>query len=74
MSKYNLSPGDTVILKKPHPCGSHEFGIISTENGDNGNAGNRNMQNLCIVCKKCGHAMAIDRIKLEKAIKSHIVK
>ena len=74
MSKYNLSPGDTVIFNKPHPCGSHEFVIISTENGDNGNAGNGNMQNLCIVCKKCGRAMAIDRIKLEKAIKSHIVK
>lgn len=74
MSKYKLSPGDTVILKKPHPCGGHEFGIISTENGENGNNCSGNMQSIYIVCKKCGHTMTIDRIKLEKAIKSHIVK
>lgn len=74
MNKYNLSPGDTVILKKPHPCGSREFDIISTENGENSSSGNENMHNIYVVCKKCGHTMTIDRIKLEKAIKCHIVK
>lgn len=68
MNKYNLSPGDTVVLKKPHPCGSREFGIISTENDEGGS------NSIYIVCKKCGHTMTIDRTKFEKAIKSHIVK
>ena len=53
--KFKL--GDTVELKKPHPCGSKQFKIM------------RVGSEMRIVCIGCGRDMNIDRIKLEKATK-----
>lgn len=53
--KYNL--GDTVIMKKIHPCGSSEFEII------------RLGADIKIKCRKCGRVIMIPRIELNKKIK-----
>ena len=55
-----LSVGDTVKLKKPHPCGNDTFKIL------------RVGSDVRIVCTNCGRDMTLDRIKLEKAIKKII--
>ena len=56
--KFKL--GDTVELKKPHPCGAKQFKIM------------RVGSEMRIVCQGCGRDMNIDRIKLEKATKKII--
>ena len=53
--KFKL--GDTIELKKQHPCGDNRFKIM------------RVGSEMRIVCLKCGRDMNIDRIKLEKATK-----
>ena len=55
-----LHVGDILELKKPHPCGSHQFRILRV-GGD-----------VRIVCKGCGRDMTVNRIKLENAIKKII--
>lgn len=49
--------GDTLELKKPHPCGGRRFTVLRV-GGE-----------MRIRCLGCGHDMVIDRIKLEKAVK-----
>ena len=58
MEIIKLSVGDVVELKKPHPCGERLFKIL------------RVGSEVRIVCMGCGRDMNLDRIKLEKAIKS----
>ena len=53
--KFNV--GDTVELKKPHPCGCKQFKIM------------RVGSEMRIICLGCSHDMNIDRLKLEKATK-----
>ncbi len=60
MKIVRFNAGDTLILKKPHPCGSNTFTAI------------RVGSDVRIKCNGCGHDMTLDRIKLEKAIKSVI--
>ena len=57
MEVLKLSVGDTIKLKKQHPCGCDEFKIL------------RVGSEVRIVCTQCGRDMTLDRIKLEKAIK-----
>lgn len=49
--------GDTLELKKPHPCGDRRFTVLRV-GGE-----------MRVRCLGCGHDMVIDRIKLEKAVK-----
>lgn len=53
-----LELGDTVIMKKPHPCGSKEFEIT------------RLGVDYKLRCCGCGREVMISRIKAEKNIKS----
>lgn len=53
--KFNV--GDTIELKKPHPCGCKQFRIM------------RVGSEMRIICLGCSRDMNIDRIKLEKATK-----
>ena len=53
----NINPGDTVRLKKPHPCGSYEWEII------------RLGTDVRMKCIKCGHTVLIERSELERRIK-----
>ncbi len=62
MNIIKLGIGDTVELKKPHPCGGKLFEIL------------RLGSDVRIVCLHCGHDMTIAREKLDKAIKKHIPK
>ncbi len=62
MNIVRFSPGDTVELKKPHPCGSKLFRIV------------RVGADVRIICAGCGRDMTVDRIKLEKSIKKVIAK
>lgn len=53
-----LKLGDTVIMKKPHPCGSKEFEIT------------RLGVDYKLKCCGCGREVMIPRIKAEKNIKA----
>ena len=58
MNITKIRTGDVLHLKKPHPCGCAEFTVM------------RVGSQVRIVCKGCGRDMNVDRMKLEKAIKS----
>ena len=53
--KYKI--GDTVELRKPHPCGSKQFRVL------------RVGSEMRVLCLGCSRDMTIDRLKLEKATK-----
>ena len=53
-----LHLNDRIQLKKPHPCGGNLFLVL------------RVGSNVRIVCETCGRDMTVDRIKLEKSIRS----
>ena len=57
MNIIKFQVGDTVELKKPHPCGTSTFKIL------------RVGSEMRVICEGCGHDMTIDRIKLEKSTK-----
>ena len=60
MPIVKFSVGDTVEMKKPHPCGSKTFKILRTGS------------DVRIACTVCGRDLTLDRIKLEKSIKKVI--
>ena len=49
--------GDTVVMKKNHPCGSNSF--LVTRIG----------MDFKLKCSKCGHEVMIPRSKAEKNIR-----
>ncbi len=57
MEIIKINVGDTVELKKPHPCGEKRFKVL------------RVGSDVRIVCLGCGRDMTLERIKLEKSIK-----
>ncbi len=58
MNIIKIQAGDILHLKKPHPCGCSDFLVMRVGSV------------VRIVCKGCGRDMNVDRIKLEKSIKS----
>lgn len=52
-----INVGDILKLKKPHPCGSHEWEVL------------RVGADFRIKCRGCGHQVMIARRLLEKNIK-----
>ena len=50
--------GDVLELRKPHPCGEKHFKVMRTGS------------EVRIVCLGCGRDMVLDRLKLEKAVKT----
>ncbi len=52
--------GDTIELKKPHPCQNKLFRVL------------RVGSDIRILCLECGRDMTIERTKLEKATKKII--
>ena len=62
MQIVKICVGDTLELKKPHPCGGRLFKVL------------RVGSDVRIVCCECGRDMTLDRIKLEKAIKNVITE
>lgn len=55
-----ISVGDTLEMKKQHPCGARRFKVL------------RVGSDVRVVCEGCGRDMTMPRIKLEKAIKKII--
>ena len=55
-----ISVGDTLEMKKLHPCGARKFTVL------------RVGSDIRIVCCGCGRDMTLERVKLEKAIKNII--
>lgn len=53
-----LHPSDRVQLKKNHPCGGNIFSIL------------RVGSEVRVKCETCQRDMTVDRIKLEKAIRT----
>ena len=53
----NYEVGDIVKLKKPHPCGSHEWEIL------------RVGADFRIKCVGCGHQIMVERKMVEKNTK-----
>lgn len=60
MNIIHFNLGDTLRLRKPHPCGSHEFTVMYVGS------------DIKIRCLGCGHDIIIPRTKLEKGIKEVI--
>ena len=53
----DVNVGDTIVVKKPHPCGSKEFLVL------------RVGMDFKIKCKGCSHEIMLPRVKIEKNIK-----
>ena len=58
LSILKIDVGDVLELKKPHPCGNKLFKVL------------RVGSDVRILCQSCGRDMTLDRVKLEKAVKS----
>lgn len=54
----DLKLGDTVVMKKPHPCGCNKFEIT------------RLGVDYKLKCQNCGREVMISRIKAQKSIKA----
>ena len=61
MKIIRFSVGDTLVMKKNHPCGSNQFKIL------------RVGSDVRVVCLGCSRDMTVDRIKFEKSIKKFII-
>ena len=57
MKIIRFSVGDTLVMKKPHPCGENKFRVARTGS------------DVRVICLKCGRDVTLERIKLEKKIK-----
>ncbi len=58
MNIIRFSAGDMLVMKKPHPCGNNKLKVM------------RAGSDVRVKCEKCGREVTIDRLKLEKNIKS----
>lgn len=54
----NFQMGDILYLRKPHPCGGHEWEVV------------RLGADIGIRCLTCGRRVLIPRSKLAKRVKS----
>ena len=55
-----LSVGDTLEMKKEHPCGAKKITVL------------RIGSDIRVLCCGCGRDMVVPRVKLEKSIKKII--
>jgi hypothetical protein len=60
MMVLDLRMGDILRLKKPHPCGSHEW-VVTRLGADIG-----------LKCLKCRHPVMLERAILERRIKGFL--
>lgn len=58
VSVLNIIPGDELIMKKKHPCGSDRMIVL------------RAGMDFKLRCKGCGHEFMTPRNKIERNIKS----
>lgn len=60
MKIIKFSVGDTLVMRKPHPCGENRFRVARTGS------------DVRIICLGCSRDVTVDRLKIEKNIKSVI--
>ncbi len=60
MAAVELAMGHVVRLRKPHPCGSHEWTVV------------RLGADIGLVCGGCGHRILMDRLDVERRFISHV--
>lgn len=60
--RLNYEVGDVVKLKKPHPCGSHEWEIL------------RVGADFRLKCKGCDHMIMVSRKIVEKNTRGLVKK
>ena len=60
MNFIKFSVGDTLLLKKKHPCSSEKFTVLRTGS------------DIRIVCQGCKRDLCLPRESLEKSIKAVI--
>ncbi|MDO4742602.1 MAG: DUF951 domain-containing protein [bacterium] len=58
----NINVGDTLIMKKKHPCGSCSFTVLRTG------------MDIKIKCNNCSHEVMLPRFKIERNIKQILSK
>lgn len=58
MQILKINVGDILTLKKPHPCGECRFKVL------------RVGSDVRIACLGCSRDVTVDRVKLERSIKS----
>lgn len=58
MKIVRFSVGDTLVMRKPHPCGENKFRVARTGS------------DIRIICLKCERDVTVERLKLERNIKS----
>lgn len=56
----DIQVGDKLVLKKAHPCGSHEWEVL------------RIGADFRLKCAGCGHQIMISRVQIEKRIRQVI--
>ena len=54
----DIKLGDTIIMKKNHPCGCNRWKVL------------RIGMDFRIKCESCGHEVMRPRVKVEKSIKA----
>lgn len=57
MALIKFQKGDTLIMKKKHPCSCDRFTVLRTGT------------DIRILCQGCQRDVTVDRISLEKSIK-----
>ena len=60
MKIVRFSVGDTLVMRKPHPCGDNRFRVA------------RAGSDVRIICLNCSRDVNVERLKLEKNIKQVI--
>lgn len=55
-----LRMGDRIALRKPHPCGGHEWTVV------------RLGADIGLVCDRCGHRILLDRLDVERRYTGHL--
>jgi hypothetical protein len=55
-----LRLGDRITLRKPHPCGSHEWSVV------------RLGADIGLICARCGHRVLLDRLDVERRYTGHL--
>jgi hypothetical protein len=54
--------GDVVRLKKPHPCGGHDWTVV------------RLGADIGLTCQRCGRRVMLPRRELERRLKAILVR
>lgn len=62
MEPIPFSVGDRVRLKKPHPCGNHDWTVV------------RLGADIGLTCDRCGRRVLLPRRELERRLKTFLFR